>query len=301
MIRVAAIQKSTGATGAYLMIAVGASFWGLIGLFVDPLHAYGFSSLQVVALRAVSAAFFLLIYVGITKPLALKIAPGDLWYFVGTGVISIVFFNWAFFATIEQATLSIAVVLLYTGPAFVTVFSYFLFRETLTPRKIAALASTFAGCILVTGVLPGGEGAIDLVTLLIGLASGFFFGLYSIFGKAASGKYASLTISTYTFVFAAVALLPFTGLWEKIDLLVIPGVWLNILGLSLISTVLAYFLYTLGLSRVESSRASIMATLEPVVATLIGLLVFGDQLTGWQGTGIVMVIAAVIVVAEKSS
>ncbi len=287
-------------TKAYLMIAVGASFWGLIGLFVAPLHGYGFTSLQVVALRAVSAAFLLLLYTAIRKPALLKVAPVDLWYFIGTGVISIVFFNWAFFATIDRSSLSIAVVLLYTGPTFVTVLSYFIFKEPLTKRKISALVSTIIGCALVTGAFPGGEWAIPLNSLFIGLASGFFFGLYSIFGKAASRRYSSLTISTYTFIFAGVAVVPFSGLSQKLDLLFNAGVWLNTLGLSLVSTVLAYFLYTLGLSWVESSRASILATLEPVVATLIGLLVFGDMLTIWQGLGVILVVSAVILVAEHS-
>ncbi len=77
----------------------------------------------------------------------------DLWCFLGTGICSIVFFNFCYFKAITMTSLSVAAILLYTAPAIVMVLSYFLFKEKLTKRKLLALAMTFAGCVLVTGIL----------------------------------------------------------------------------------------------------------------------------------------------------
>ncbi len=287
-------------TKAYLMIAVGAILWGLIALFIEPLYQYGFTPLQVVALRALSASTLLLLYVFLYNPKALLIKISHIWYFLGTGIISIVLFNWCYFTAIQEMNLSIAVILLYTGPAFVTIMSYFIFNEYITRRKLTALIITLIGTVLVSGLLPGGEMAISSFGLAVGLGSGFFYGLYSIFAKAASSFYSSLTITVYTFLFASLALLPGSGLLVHSELLINPGVIISIIGLGLFSTVLAYLLYTWGLSQVESSRASIMATIEPVVASIVGFFVFQDSLSVWQLSGVMLVLAAVIMIAEKS-
>ena len=285
---------------AYLLIAAGAAMWGIIGIFVQALYSFGFSPGQVVAIRAISAASILLIYTATVNRHSLKIRPLDLKYFIGTGIFSIVFFNWCYFTVIKEASLSVAAILLYTAPAFVTVISRFVFKEWLTFRKIAALIATILGCALVVGFLPSMQVSVSTLGIVVGLGSGLGYALYSIFGKLASSKYSSLTITTYTFIIAGTFMLPVSRIWEATDLFAQAEVWIYALGLGLIPTVLAYTLYTLGLSQIESSRASITATIEPIVAAMVGTALFGDILTGWQVLGIVLVLSAVFLVQEVS-
>nr|WP_318841594.1 EamA family transporter [Metabacillus halosaccharovorans] len=284
---------------AYVYILSGAALWGMIGLFVTFLYEAGFSPTQVVAIRAISASIFLLFFVFWKKREAIKIKLSDSKYFVGTGVISIVFFNWCMFEAIKETSISVSSVLLYTAPAFVMIFSRFLFKELFTIRKILALLITFIGCILVIGLFQNTNESVTIYGLLVGLGSGFFYALYSIFGKFALIKYSSVTVTTYTFVFAAIAITPFSGLWHVGTIFTNLEVWLSIIGLGLFSTLLAFLLYTKGLESVESGRASILATVEPVVATLIGFLVFQEKLSVWQYVGIIAVIMAVFIVQEK--
>jgi drug/metabolite transporter (DMT)-like permease len=122
----------------------------------------------------------------------------------------------------------------------------------------------------------------------------------SIFGKLALRRYEPLTVTTHTFIFAAAAVLPFSGLWEQRALLAAWQVWGYAAGLGLVSTVLAYLLYTVGLKYVEPGRAAVTATLEPLVAATVGMTVFGEALTGWQLTGMALVIAAVAGVQERA-
>lgn len=284
---------------AYLYVLMGAALWGIIGIFVEDLSRAGFTSLQIVTLRVVSAAIMLTVYLALKNPGLLKIEIRDSFSFVGTGIFSIVFFNWCYFTAIDEISLSIAVILLYTGPAFVVILSWILFGEPMTSRKIIALLLTLAGCLLVVNIFPLNIQSLNFFGLLVGLGSGFGYALYSIFGKHALRKYESLTVITYTFLFASAVMLPVSGIFIEPDQLSSPRVWPVIVGLGFFPTVVAYLLYTTGLSMVESSRASIAATLEPVVATFVGVLVFDEFLTVYQWLGILLVLAAVVLIQLK--
>ncbi len=284
---------------AFLLIAAGASLWGIIGFFVTYLYDLGFSPTQVVAIRVLTAAVFLVAYTAFKNKQLLKIKFTDSKYFIGTGIFSIVFFNWCFFSAIEETSVSIAAILLYTAPAFVTLLSRIVFKELLTTRKLLALFITLIGCSFVIGVLPNSKDTISLYGFILGLGSGLFYALYSIFGKFALRKYDSLTVTIHTFIFATIGVLPFSSLWSVLPLFLNMKAWLFIIGLGFLSTMLAFILYTKGLQAVESSQASIIATIEPVVASLIGFFVFHEQLNLWQYIGIVMVIIAVMIVQEN--
>ncbi|MDQ0256560.1 drug/metabolite transporter (DMT)-like permease [Evansella vedderi] len=286
---------------ALMIILFGAALWGTIGLFVQALYGLGFSPIEVVTLRVSIAFLALFLYVALVKRSALSMKWKHVPYFLGTGICSIVFFNWAYFTAIQEMNLSIAAVLLYTGPAFVAIMSRIIFKELFTPQKIVALIATFIGCVLVIGLFPVNTGQFSTYGILVGIGSGFGYALYSIFGKAALSNYSSLTITTYTFLFASLALVPTSGLmgkameWWSIDALLLS------LGLGLIPTVLAYLLYTRGLHFVESSKASIVATVEPVVAALIGVFVFQDLLHFWQIIGIISILSGVVFMNLKTN
>jgi len=283
---------------AYLSIIVGASFWGLISIFVQGLYSFGFNSLDIVTLRVSTAAVLMVVYIIFTDKSVFKIKLKDIPFFIGTGVLSIVFFSWCYFSAIKIIPVSVAVILLYTAPAFVAILSRIIFKELLTKRKVIALLLTFMGIILIVG-WPQADGKVSFLGLLLGLGSGFGYSLYSIFGKAALDNYSSKTITTYSFILASVFMLPLSKLWTKSHLFQDEIVWLYIIGLGLIPTVLAYILYTIGLSKIESSKASITATVEPLVATGVGVIIYNEVLTLRHLGGMVLVIMAIILINKK--
>ncbi|RSL30506.1 EamA family transporter [Salibacterium salarium] len=284
---------------AYFFAFAGAALWGFIGLFVQALYNAGFTPWETVAIRAIFSAILIVGFLLIRHPSYLKINIKDLPFFIGTGVVSIVFFNWCYFTVMEEASLSLAVVLLYTGPLFVTILSRFLFKEWFTKRKILSLFFTMAGCAFTVGLLPAFDTTISFYVIIIGLGSGFFYAMYSIFGKYVSQRYSSLTITAYSFICASFLMIPAGGLIGKLDLLFDVNVILFAIGLAFVPTVLGYILYTYGLTYIESSRASILTTIEPVVAILIGVTVFGDILDGWQIVGVLLVLTSIFVVSER--
>jgi drug/metabolite transporter (DMT)-like permease len=114
---------------SYALIGTGAAFWATVSIFVNILYEVGFSALEIVFLRVLSAALIMFIYIGLTDRKLLKIRFSDAYYFIGTGIFSLVFFNWCYFITIREASVAIAAILLYTAPIFVLLMSRLFFKE----------------------------------------------------------------------------------------------------------------------------------------------------------------------------
>ncbi|WBW97228.1 DMT family transporter [Oceanirhabdus sp. W0125-5] len=285
---------------SYLLIILGATLWGIISIFVKGLYNLGFNALEVVFIRVFSASLILIVYIIFTNKDLLKINFKDIFYFIGTGVFSIVFFNWCYFTAMNLIPLSVASILLYTAPAFVTILSAIVFKERITKRKVLSLLLTFIGCIFVTGYFPNTGGKITLLGLLVGIGSGFGYALYSIFGKAAMKKYDSITITVYSFIVASISLIPLINLKNMVSLFDNVQAYGYAIALGLFPTVLAFISYTKGLENIESSKASIIATIEPVVASIIGMVVFKQVLSFYQILGILIVIMAIFIVSEKN-
>jgi drug/metabolite transporter (DMT)-like permease len=247
------------------------------------------------------AAVMLVFYLLITNKKYLKIKFADIRYFIGTGILSFAFFNWCLFVAIRNTSLSVATILLYTAPSFVTVLSVILFKEKLTAEKIVSLGLTFIGCILVTGFFQSHENRVSLVGIMAGLGSGLGYALYSIFGKYALQKYHPMTIPVYTFIVAGIGLVPLTDFRKVISLFSNMEVIIYSLALALFSTVLPFILYTKGLYNLETSKASLIATLELVVASIIGFTVFRETITLSKIVGILLVIIALVIIREKKT
>ena len=225
----------------------------------------------------------------------LRIRLRHLPLFLGTGVVSVVFFTLLYFSCQEQCSLAVAAILLYTAPAFVMLMSALLFRERITKSKLLALLLAFTGCVFVSGIFSGGL-SVTLTGLLMGIGSAFFYALYSIFARYALRHYPPLTVTYYTFLCAGLASLFVASpraVWALLtaDL----SVPLTALGLVLIATVLPWILYTRGLVHVESGKASILASVEPVAAAMVGVLAFGEPLNASVLLGLGCVLGSVYI------
>ena len=274
---------------------------GSMGIFVRKLETLGFSAIQIVSIRITLAALIFSLVLLVKDRKGFRISIKDIPLFLGLGFGSILFFTVCYFTAITMMPLSTAAILLYTSPVWIMLMSIFFFHEKLDKRKLIALALAFAGCVLVSGI--SGEG-MTVTGLLIGLGSGIGYGLYSILGKIALRKYSSYTVTTYTFIFAAV------GSWTisrqpaniigKFSAVPNLGFLLVLCFLAaLITAVIPFLSYTLGLESVEASKAGIIATIEPMVATLIGVIVFSEKLTLMSGAGILLILAAVVILNLK--
>lgn len=284
---------------SYICIIGAALLWGCMGILVRTMNQGGLSAAEVVTFRSFTTAVMMLVGMFIFNRKELYIRIRDVWCFIGTGILSVVFFNICYFSCMKYCTLSVAAILLYTAPAFVMVMSFFLFKERFTGKKILALVCSFAGCVMVSGGFGGSS--ISSMGLLTGLGAGFGYALYSIFGRYALQKgYSSFTITTYTFLFAAMGCLPITGIGHIVEVFVMePQLILFGILWTFLTTVAAYILYTRGLSGMEAGRASVLATIEPVMASVVGVLLFKESFSWGALVGIGMVLVSSILIMKE--
>ena len=281
--------------GACASILLAAALWGIIGLWNRRLMAGGFSPTDIVVVRNFGGMALLAAIFAVKDRSVFRVKREHLKYFFGTGVISVVLFTVCYFSCQKVCSLAVASILLYTAPSFVVLLSAILWKEPVTKRKLLALLLTLVGCALVCGLFSGGL-TVTLTGILLGLGAGFFYALYSVFGRYALAHYDSMTVTVWTFLFAGPASLVLVpGSRTLGPALARPDMWLTAAGLVVFSTVLPYIFYTKGLSRVEAGQASIMASLEPVVAALAGILAFGEPMSAATVVGILCVLAGVVI------
>lgn len=279
--------------GAAASILAAAALWGIIGVWNRRLMAGGLSPYSIVVVRNCGGLVLLTAVMALRDRSVFRVERQHLKYFFGTGVVSVVLFTVCYFSCQEICSLAVASILLYTAPAIVVVLSAILWRERVTKKKLLALGLTLVGCALVCGVF---SGALTVTGggIALGLGAGFFYALYSIFGRYALAHYGPMTVTVWTFLFAGVASLVLVRPGE-LAALAQPSMALTAVGLVVCSTVLPYILYTRGLARVEAGKASILASLEPVVASVAGVVLFGEPMSGLTAAGIVCVLAGVYI------
>lgn len=284
----------------FIYVLLAAALWGTAGLFVRSLKQFDFSEMQTVFWRAVISVLILAVLIVFKGTSLFKIRLRDIWIFASAGVFSIILFNYSYYTTMSLTSLSVAAVLLYTAPFFVVIISLFLFGERLTFNKTLACITAFLGCCFVSGLFNESQ-RISGKALFFGLLTGFGYALYTIFGELLLKRgYATLTITFYVFLFAAVFCLPFVDVTETVPYAFSnPKALLILVLFALFNTVIPYILYTAGLKGVQPSVAPIIATLEPVVATVIGAVFYKEALTMGGVFGIFLVLFSVVILNRK--
>ncbi|WP_317855800.1 DMT family transporter [Chakrabartyella piscis] len=286
---------------AYILVVIAGVSWGLIGLFTKALASVGLSELDSMAVKATVSAIAFVCMALVKDRSAFRLKhPLDILYFIGTGVCSFAFFSWMFMKTINLTSNGIAVVLLYTAPTIIMIYSVVVLKEQMTKKKALVLAMTLVGCALVSEVWQS-ETVMSLEGLLTGLASGVGYALYSIIGtKVIQKGYSSIAITTYTFLVAAIALLLVISPVELVQEISDKNAWLLLISFGLLTTVVPFFCYTKGLVNLPASVASVTATIEPVVGALLGIFVLKESASFWKIVGIVCIVGGVVLLSVNT-
>lgn len=286
---------------ADIFILFSGILWGLVGPIAKTLRNAGFTSVEVSALRWIFSGIIMVLMVFIFNRSLLKIHFRNIWWFLCTGILCILFSSTLYFVTMPLATVAVANILMYTSPVWVLIFSILLFKEKITLTKMLALVLAFVGCIFVTGAVSPGGFSLTPLGLATGLCSGLFYGLYSIFGKFVLKKYDSITVTLYTVVFAAIGSLPLINFFKVTEIISAnPSSILSFIALVLLMTIAPYTLYTLALKLTSATRASIISCIEPMTSAIIGTIILNEPFGVFQMLGAVLILASGIVLQIKS-
>lgn len=295
------METSTFKKMAPLIVIIAGCMWGSVGFFVRYLTDLNLDSMTIMECRIGVSMIIMVIGVVIYDRNLLRIKLKDSWCFIGTGIVSMALFNYCYNAAINITSLSLAAILLSTAPIFVIILSRIIFGEKITSIKLISLILAFIGCVFVSGIFNMGDGSFSSLGIIIGLVSGFGYALYSIFSRFAMNRgYSPLTINVYSFVFAAIggAFLTDFNLLGKAFAAAPVNFGGFLLIHALVASVIPYVLFTFCLKYMDTGRASILASCEPITATFIGLIIYNEVPSVIAVIGIVLVLVALSLLSK---
>lgn len=284
------MNKKTLSTVFIILATVG---WGAISLASRPLGTIGFSSMQITVIRLIMSTILLGLYLLIKDKKLFVIRKRDLLLFIVAG-INFFFLIYLYISSISiNNSASVAGMLLYTSPIWIMICSRIILKEKITLVKIITLLGTVGGCALL--LLTQGI-SVTIEGLFVGLGSGLSYGLYSIYGKILTKDNRAETNTFYTFLFSSIVALFLIRPSE------IASAFSSNVGDSLIyfallvvaMTILPYIFYTFALDNISAGTAGMISILDPVIASVTGVLIYGDSITAWGIVGIVIVIASLV-------
>ena len=278
---------------AFFYIIAAGVLWGTSGIFVNYLVPKGYHSLQLTAVRGVVSLLFFAIYSLVRDRRAFKVSFGELIFFIGIGLSQ--FGTAAFyFMSMTKTSISTAVVLMYTAPIYVTVFSAVFLGEKFSKQKITALCMMIVGCALVSGLVGGLK--IDAVGIIFGIISGIAYASYNILTKLSGMRsYSPVSQNLYGALFMMLVSLAVCDPQEIIPTTAKEPLTLSValIALGIVTFVLPYLFFALGMKELPAATASALSTVEPLSACAFGIIIFGEKPDIFSFIGIALILVAV--------
>ena len=280
-------------------IILACILWGTSGIFVNNLAPYGVTSIQMTFIRGLVAFVCMGVFVLISDRGIVKTNLREILLFAGSGV-SFFLTATCYYQSMQLTSVSTAVVLMYTAPIFVMIYSTTFLGEKINLKKLIAVIGMIAGCCLVSGIIGGLK--INIAGIAIGFLSGISYASYNIITKIEMQKGINpVKANFYCFLFSLLVGLLFAkpaGILDCISKN--PPVVISLsLGVGFFACILPYFLYTMALKEIPAGTASSLAILEPMSATIISVLILGEILSLYSIIGIVLILGSVFLLSKE--
>jgi drug/metabolite transporter (DMT)-like permease len=302
----AAAASAKSQARGYALAVIAAVFLSTTAIFIRYLtQTYAIPALVLALWRDVFVVVTLVAVFVIARPSLLRAGARHLPYLALYGLV-LALFNSLWTLSVALNGAAVATVLAYCSSAFTAILGRIFLRESMGWAKVAAVTMSLCGCALVAGILELGSWEGNLAGVLIGVATGLAYALYSLFGRSAANRGLSpWTTLIYTFAFASVFLFlvnclpgaPLPGSSRALgDILWLGSSWkgwLMLFLLAAVPTVGGFGLYNVSLSILPSSVASLIVSLEPVFTAVTAYFLLGEMLTAVQLLGAALILGGV--------
>jgi DME family drug/metabolite transporter len=276
-------------SGGWVLVA--AVLWGALGVLGKAAQAEGVAPLEIAFWRAAFGGALFALHALVTR--ASWPRGRDLTGTVAFGIAGVSVFYGSYQLAVRDGGASLAAVLLYTAPAFVALLAWWRFGERPGAREWLAVGVTITGVALVS---TSGGGSVDagVAAIAWGLTAGATYALYYIWGKLVFEQYAPAAVYAVAMPVGALGLLPFVSFGARTQ-----RAWLLLACMAVASTYLAYLAYAAGLKRLPATRASVIASIEPLVATGLAAVWFDERLGPVAWLGAAMVVGAALTLSRR--
>ena len=226
----------------------------------------------------------------------MQLPAGDLGKLFLLGVLGVAPSNYLYYLAIQRTNVATAIILQYTAPVWVLLYTVARGLQRPTVQRIAAVALALAGITLVIGIFGSGGLRLDAIGVVAALLAAFSFAFYNIGGHSILARHDRWTVLVYALFSASLLWMVVNPPWKIAAAHYSSGQWLFLLVFSLISVLGPFSFYFAGLQHLEPTRAIVVSCLEPVFSIVIAALVLGEVLRLPQTLGILLVLVAIVVV-----
>lgn len=282
-------------------MVVGATVcWGTMAAVAKLLFRdQGVDPLALVVVRAYLATLTLFAFLGAVAPGHLRVDTRMLRAAAIVGVGGLLTNNFLYFEAIHLTSVATALLLQYQAPVLLALYALLVERQPLSPRLAFSIVLTVVGCALIVRVYDPAAVRLNFLGVLAGVGTAFAFAFYILTSRAALRFMRPWTLVAYGYLAVSVVWLPLVPPWRIVAARFPPETWGAFLAIATLGTVVPFGLFINGLKHLPPTQASILAMLEPVVATLAAYLILGEALLPLQALGGVLVLAGVILVETK--
>jgi DME family drug/metabolite transporter len=234
----------------------------------------------------------------------IKLPTRDLVYCLVLGTLGVAVSNYFYYVAIQRTNVATAIIVQYTAPVWVLLYVVARRQQKLSAQKVTAVALAVTGIALVIDVLGSLSGSalhLDPYGIMAALLASFSFAFYNVGGHGILARHDRWRVLVWTLAAAAVFWLIVNPPWKIVAAHYAPAQWLFLFVFSMLSVLGAFSLYFLGLQHLEPTRAIIASCLEPVFSILLAALLLGEVLRPIQILGIVLVLAAIVIVQRPGS
>jgi drug/metabolite transporter (DMT)-like permease len=289
----------------YVMVAIAATLFAVNGTVSKVVLGSGLSSLELTQIRSTGAAVGFFVFLVLLARTRFKVGRRELLFLVVFGITGIGFVQWFYFIAIDHLPVAIALLIQFLGPLFVALFARLVYHENIRRRVWAALVLCITGLSIVVEVWSGL--AFSTVGITAALGAAVALAAYILMAERERRHRDPVSLSFYGFFFAALFWALINPLWQfpwdvLDDTVSLQGnlseytapVWLLVAFVVVVGTMITFTLLTGALRHITATRASIVATLEPVIATVVAWAWLDETFGAAQLAGGAVVLAGIV-------
>jgi DME family drug/metabolite transporter len=281
---------------ALVAVITSAACFATLGILTKWAYAHGVEPISLLAVRFGVAAIVMAVAQAVRDPQGLRVSRTDLVRFLGLSLSGYGAASLCYAFAVRQIGPSVTTVLLYTYPAMVSIIGWALLKEPFPPRRLAAVALTFAGCALVADVFTKGS-SVTASGIALGLGAALGYAVFSILSFRTLQRTPRLTLMAYTFAFSSIGLAVVAGAVGTLGSVARWDVtaWGLLALIVAVPTFAAVMLYLGGIRRMGPAQAAVVSTLELPFTVVFAALAFPlERLSPLQLLGAGVVLAGVV-------
>jgi DME family drug/metabolite transporter len=226
----------------------------------------------------------------------LKLPKADVVRFALLGVLGVSASNYFYYLAIQKTNVATAIILQYTAPVLVLFYTVARGLQRATPPKIAAVGLAVVGSGLAIGTVGVGGFRLNAVGVVAGFLAAVAFAFYNVAGHSMLARYDRWIVLLYTTLTASLFWLFVNPPWKLVAAHYSATAWGFLLVFAIVSVLAPFSCYFAALQHLEPTRAIVGSCLEPVFSIVIAAIVLGEAVRPIQTLGIIVVLAAIVLV-----